>query len=78
MLHRILFDTPDDTRVIRYIDPYGDTVFNRLQIADLLADWADLGSTDRSLEEVELLDAVAAMVRECAAEPGRYLRFVGD
>jgi hypothetical protein len=37
LFHRVEGD--EDSRLVRYIDPYGDTYFNRLQMADFLADW---------------------------------------
>ena len=30
-----------DFKLLRYIDPYGDTVFNRIQMEDFLTDWSD-------------------------------------
>lgn len=29
----------EEFKVLRYIDPYGDTYFNQVQMKDFLADW---------------------------------------
>ena len=63
-------------RVLRFIDWYGDTVFNHLQIPSFLAEWATL--KPRGQEERSLLDQVAALARRVEGEPHLYLKFYGD
>ena len=69
----------DDYPLIRYIDPYGDTVFNRLQIPQLLAEWRLMrASQDINSEEGKALDELEALGRYALNEPHLYLRFFGD
>jgi hypothetical protein len=61
------------------IDPYGDTVFNRMQAARLVAEAGQLGHNvapggePTGLEDIETV--YATYVR---SPPHRYLWFVGD
>jgi hypothetical protein len=60
------------------IDPYGDTVFNRLQVERLVAEANHLlkaasGDEPTGLEDIEYI--YATFVR---SPPHRYLWFVGD
>jgi hypothetical protein len=66
-----------DTRFVclRFVDEYGDTVFNQLQIPIVLEELAVLkvSTEDRaSVEEIEVL------ARICQQEPHLYLKFIGD
>ena len=63
-------------KLLTYIDPYGDTVFNHLQMADFLAEWKRL----QPRNEVERCqwDLVTSMAERCADEAHIYLKFVGD
>jgi len=38
LVERAMADLPD-LRLLRYVDAYGDTYFNKLQMPDLLRDW---------------------------------------
>jgi hypothetical protein len=62
-------------RLLHYIDPYGDTYFNRLQMSDFLLDWdslhPDTGETNQWM-------FVREMALRCKNEAHLYLRFIGD
>jgi hypothetical protein len=60
------------------IDPYGDTVFNRIQMPRFLFEWVDVVAGARSEEDRELVLEIARMARRCAAEVHTYLKFIGD
>jgi len=79
ILHRLL-PSPDDTsfRCLRYIDWYGDTVFNRGQMPDLIEEIRRLGKNARDHEEVELLGRIVELALQCQSKPHRYVRFIGD
>jgi hypothetical protein len=79
VLHRLL-PQPDDTtsRCLRYIDWYGDTVFNRRQAGDLLEELQLLPEKAHGEEEKELLNQIIELARRCAREPHLYLKFSGD
>ena len=59
------------------IDPYGDTVFNPLQIPRFLSEWADVVSKARTEEDRELLSKIERLARRCADEVHTYLKFIG-
>lgn len=69
-------DAPFHT--LRFIDPYGDTVFNRLQMNEFLAEWDILMARARSLEEREVLAEVGVLASLCREQPHLYLKFCGD
>ncbi len=63
-----------DYKLLRYIDPYGDVVFNRLQMDDVLADLYKLK------EEIPDIDvaAIIAVAIKCKQGIHLYLSFCGD
>ena len=72
------FETiPADTgfRLLGYIDPYGNTYFNQIQMEDFLADWDKLQPSGEQREQWKLVRNMAAL---CNAEAHLYLRFIGD
>lgn len=62
---------------LRFIDPYGDTVFNRGQCAVLMVEWSVL--TENAPPDLRpwMLD-VAELVERCATDVHLYVRFEGD
>ena len=63
---------------IQWIDPYGDTVLNALQIPDFLEEWSRLFEYATSEAERQALQSVREIAAYCLEEPHRYLRFYGD
>jgi hypothetical protein len=65
-------------RLLQYVDPYGDAVFNYLQAPDVLFDLDTLMEQDTDASALRQL----ANVREIVALVGRsrhlYVRFSGD
>ena len=63
---------------LRFIDPYGDTYFNQMQIETFLAEW------DRTFDKVQeeaakrLSLEIKSLAQRCKQEPHLYLRFLGD
>jgi hypothetical protein len=67
---------PDaDFVLLHYIDPYGDTIFNRVQMDDFLTDWNRVRPTDVEREQWSL---VRDMALRCRDEVHLYLWFIGD
>jgi hypothetical protein len=60
------------------IDPYGDTVFNPLQIPRFLSEWADVVSNARTEEDRAFVSEIGRLARRCADEVHTYLKFIGD
>ncbi len=69
-----LIPTDTDFLLLHYIDPYGDTVFNRVQMDDFLTDWNRL----RPEGKREQWAMVRDMAVRCRDEAHLYLRFIGD
>jgi hypothetical protein len=61
-------------RLLGYLDPYGDTYFNQVQMTDFLADWDNLRPTDEQKAQWQL---VREMAIRCQGHH-LYLRFIGD
>jgi len=59
------------------IDPYGDTIFNRLQAAQLLLEWAGLTSRVEESER-QVMEEVRRLLAMCHDGVHLYVRFIGD
>jgi hypothetical protein len=79
VLHRILPPIEDTTyQCLRFVDWYGDTVFNRLQMECFLEEWERIRCRARGSREEELLSQIESLARRCEREPHLYLKFYGD
>lgn len=63
---------------LRYIDPWGDTVFNTLQMKPFLAELERLMAHTKSEWELSVLQSILQLARKCDTEIGLYLKFYGD
>jgi hypothetical protein len=61
-------------KLLKYLDPYGDTIFNRLQMDDFIQDVQKL----MEIQEYALLGEVRILADLCKSEPHTYLCFYGD
>lgn len=66
------------TTFLRFIDPYGYTMFNRLQCIELLDEWVEAASGIESETVRQWAMDVSVLIRRCALEFGYFVRFVGD
>lgn len=67
----------EGTTCIRFIDPYGYTVFNRGQSGVLRLEWAALA--DGAPEDFfPWITGVADLILRCSTEMHLYVRFDGD
>lgn len=67
----------DGTRCVAFIDPYGDTTFNQLQIPVLVQEIRALTQgLDRDLSS--RLHALAEFVASALQQPHTYIKFIGD
>jgi hypothetical protein len=64
--------------LLQYVDPYGDTVFNRMQLEDLNRDLNVLLSQLLSEEARRVIVGVQEMSDRCRDEVHTYLKFIGD
>lgn len=79
LLHRVL-PLPEDASfpLLRYVDWYGDAVFNRLQVPELLIELDRLVNRAGSEGERGILHQVRDLAARCEREPHLYLKFEGD
>jgi hypothetical protein len=64
--------------LLRLVDPYDETVFNRLQTKVLIEEWRRLQDRARDVEQHGEWSAVMKLADNAVLEPMRYLRFIGD
>jgi hypothetical protein len=69
----------DETYVcLRFVDPYGDTVFNADQAEQVIVELEMLSQRTSTPAQRAVLAEIAALAAFAREEPHRYLRFVGD
>lgn len=79
ILHRILPSIDDKTFFcLNRIDWYGDTTFNRLQIADFRQELERLIKGSAASNELALLKRISHFAARCQSEPHLYVKFYGD
>jgi hypothetical protein len=64
-------------KILKYLDPYGDTTFNSMMIEDLLN---DLSLIKKSIDnkESDQIDKVIELALMCKNDVHTYLKFYGD
>lgn len=63
--------------ILGHLDPYGDTILNRLQVESLLNEIAELGP-DGGVVPHGFVEDLVSISRECLVKPHRFLWFVGE
>ena len=63
---------------VRYVDRYGDTVFNTLQAAAMIGEWDRLKRLFSERDAVTLWADIRGLIVRCSGEPHTYLKFIGD
>lgn len=66
----------ENFKLLKYIDPFGDTTFNHLQMNDLINDFKKLQiELPDSHQEIE---KILELITECKKEIHHYIKFYGD
>jgi hypothetical protein len=79
LLNRLLPRTETDAfRYLPYIDPYGDTIFNSIQMEPFLREWREMRKNTSTADERAIVDSVEVIAVRCQETNHSYLRFVGD
>jgi hypothetical protein len=65
------------TFCLQFIDPWGDTLFNRLQLAYLIKEFEQLHNNCRIKEEKERLLSIINFITK-AEETHTFIKFFGD
>lgn len=79
-LGRLLPAVPnyETTHCLQYVDPYGDTIFNTLQIERFLAEWRLVEELATNPDEKTQLANIKALALRCGDSAHLYLKFLGD
>jgi hypothetical protein len=64
--------------VLRGIDPFGNTVFNHLQMESFLEEWQQIEERAHDDSQKEAWRKVKEMAVKCRDDRDLYLRFVGN
>ena len=66
----------ENFRLLKYLDPYGDTTFNAFMFEDLIKDLIEL----KKLLPMDIMqiDTVISYTKECNDDIHTYLKFYGD
>lgn len=73
-----LLPGPTPGQLLSYIDPWGDTIFNRNQMNDFLVEWKALVARPEFAGHEDFAAEVEEMVAQCQSEVHLYLWFIGD
>jgi hypothetical protein len=65
-------------RLLDFVDPYGDTVFNALQMRQLNIELNELLPFAETPEAQDLLSSIQALVRQGQEGVHLYLKLIGD
>ncbi len=64
--------------LLQYVDEYGYTFFNHLQMPQVIAELEKLIGQATSEEQIEVLRRVCDVAKQCQKKAHTFLRFVGD
>ena len=64
--------------LLRFIDPYGDTLFNGNQMHGFLTEWDRIILTLGNGDDRKFFLRVREMAEKCKEKPHVFLRFIGD
>lgn len=79
LLARVFPSWDDESfHCLRYIDPWGDTTFNHLQMDEVISELQRLRAVTAVEVERAFIDAIEAMAQRCKDGEQVYLRFIGD
>ncbi len=65
-----------NSKILKYLDPYGDTTFNAIMIKDLIADLKEL--ENRIPSEKEQIRDILNLIAESENQVHTYIKFYGE
>lgn len=68
----------EDAVCLQFIDPYGDTTFNQLQIPKLVEELGALRPNCDTDEERQELESIIGFIGRAKGDTHTYIRFYGD
>jgi hypothetical protein len=63
---------------LRFIDLYGDTTFNSLQMPELIRELENILKNEDSDEKHDIVNQIIRLSNRCKEEVHLYLKFYGD
>ena len=69
---------PERSRCLRFIDPYGDTYFNQMQIPVFEEEIRSLSSGQLSAEAEAHREEIMKLIASAKGQVHTYLKFYGD
>jgi hypothetical protein len=78
LLNRLLPMGDDRFPILRYVDPYSNTIFNGAQMYPLIDEIDQLIKDAADKEDKRILASVRELAVQCRDHPQTYLRFIGD
>lgn len=79
MLHGVIPSREErDYPCLRGIDPYGETVFNHLQMESFLEEWDRVRDRASDESQKDAWQKIKEMAEICRQDRDLYLRFVGN
>jgi hypothetical protein len=78
LLGKYLPVTDKSFQCLRFIDHYGDTVFNGPQMEQFSTELQNVMRNAETKEEKDLFKRVLDMAKKCEDHPHHYLKFYGD
>lgn len=67
-----------NTTCLRFIDPYGNAVFNQIQIPILISEIRDILQSESDPDIRDHLQCVLDLAGKSVGKTHTYLRFIGD
>lgn len=64
-------------KLLKHLDPYGDTAFNCSQVADLIID-LEILKEQQEPKDIVLINEIIQLANECKNTPHTYIIFYGD
>ena len=71
-------ENEDRRRLLDYIDPWGNTMFNRLQLDRLSAELEELEKIKPSEKLTEVIAQLQNLIVKCKATSHHYIKITGD
>ena len=68
----------DATVCLRFIDPFGNTMFNQRQLGTLATELESMAPTIRASATAEQVLRFARLIRTAEGKSHTYIKFVGD
>ncbi len=65
-------------RCLAYIDEFGDTTFNRLQVPRLAQELDDIPKDELDVPTRQFLEQLSSLAEMCILQVHTYLKFSGD